>query len=722
MVNKTPDSIALEVDGWRGELASGVDRKVFSALDLSAILDPDQAKEMLYWGSRNLLYRVGLQSFSDVDVAVKLTRNQGWWRKSQRRLGRSKAERSWRMALAFTASGVPTPKPVAWVESTRDDGPSLFVTQFEPGLLEARYFFRALENSTEKEEFPWLDRHELLRACGQALAQMHRQGFWHRDVSIGNLVVREHSDPLELLIVDLNRARSVGRLSWSQRVRDLCRLPLDQQSDQQVFMEAYLGSPARWSVLWLYRWHKSAYFGRIKAKKIFRRLLPGRHKRQHPHEHIPRPSSTGDPRDQATWDHLTDQPFQHASPTARWMSRFREFPHYLASAGHVATLIPGVVRRHRSFARERFRKPVAWPGIGIALGPGPESPSTVLPLLEQLGAKHVLLRVHPWQEPGSEVELAREIATAGYDLSFALPQNRDLVTDLDRWRRSMRIWGRILSPYGSRFQVGQAINRSKWGVWRGDEYADLVGIAREELPQSAELIGPAVIDFEPLAMASVLAPSRMRPPFSVSSSLLYVDRRGAPENRQMGLDAVGKATLMKAIGATAKGGSERLWVTEVNWPLAAGPHSPAGRAVSVDEEAQANYAVRYYVPLLASGMVERIYWWQLIARGYGLVDRSSNGELRARPAFDALATLARQLMTTSFEQRIQSSPRSHLYQFATPGGDQLVVGWCEQGEITEMLPRPVEAVFSRSGESVVVGGAHSATLSESPRYFWLQPE
>jgi hypothetical protein len=76
-------------------------------------------------------------------------------------------------------------------------------------------------------------------------------------------------------------------------------------------------------------------------------------------------------------------------------------------------------------------------------------------------------------------------------------------------------------------------------------------------------------------------------------------------------------------------------VTEVNWPLREGPHSPAGRDVAVDEQTAADYAVRYCLPLLASGFVERVYWWQMVARGYGLVVPEDGG-LRRRPAFHAL--------------------------------------------------------------------------------------
>ncbi|HXT52368.1 MAG TPA: hypothetical protein VN811_15100, partial [Thermoanaerobaculia bacterium] len=134
--------------------------------------------------------------------------------------------------------------------------------------------------------------------------------------------------------------------------------------------------------------------------------------------------------------------------------------------------------------------------------------------------------------------------------------------------------------------------------------------------------------------------------FHALASLLYVDRRGAPENKQLGFDSLRKAALLRAIADTARWCEPRSWVTEVNWPLREGPHSPAGRDVSVDEQTAADYAVRYCTSLLSSGLVERVYWWQLIARGYGLLV-AEDGGLRRRPAFHALATLQRQLAGNS---------------------------------------------------------------------------
>ena len=193
----------------------------------------------------------------------------------------------------------------------------------------------------------------------------------------------------------------------------------------------------------------------------------------------------------------------------------------------------------------------------------------------------MLLRLHPWEtDQGGQVELAGALAERGVDLVFALPQVRELVTDPARWGAAVRSLGERLVPHGRRFQIGQAINRSKWGLWNYGEYVDLLAVAERELRAlgKVEIMGPGVIDFEPHAMAAALnlaSESRL----DIISSLLYVDRRGAPENEQLGFNSLDKAALFRAVGDTARCGASRYWITEFNWPLWEGPHSPAGRSV-----------------------------------------------------------------------------------------------------------------------------------------------
>src|SRR4030042_2013220 len=103
-------------------------------------------------------------------------------------------------------------------------------------------------------------------------------------------------------------------------------------------------------------------------------------------------------------------------------------------------------------------------------------------------------------------------------------------------------------------------------------------------------VGPAVIDFE----FHLYPPTLRAVDFEKASSLLYVDRTGAPENAQFGWTAAKKLALLKAIVDASTGGPKGLWITEMNWPLAgAGEYSPAPGKPCVSEADQANYPVTY---------------------------------------------------------------------------------------------------------------------------------
>jgi hypothetical protein len=232
-----------------------------------------------------------------------------------------------------------------------------------------------------------------------------------------------------------------------------------------------------------------------------------------------------------------------------------------------------------------------------------------------------------------------------------------------------------------------------------------------------------VIDFEYHVTAGVLNLRRPGFRFDAVSALLYVDRRGAPENRQAGLDTVDKVVLLKAIAETARNAPGRCWITEVNWPLREGPHSPAGRDVAVDEETQADHLVRYYLLTLGTGLVERVFWWQVVARGYGLVDPGDPdgpANPRRRPSFLALRTLVKELDGARLEEVLPAPLPARLYRFRKADGEEVVVGWSAAGPARAVLPRPAAGVIVRDGGELATPDGVEVELGVSPKYFRLE--
>jgi hypothetical protein len=156
--------------------------------------------------------------------------------------------------------------------------------------------------------------------------------------------------------------------------------------------------------------------------------------------------------------------------------------------------------------------------------------------------------------------------------------------------------------------------------------------------------------------------------------------------------------------------------------------------VAVDEQTQADYLARYYLLALGSGMVERVFWWQAIARGYGLV-APEDGRLRRRPAFAALAALERLLagaealgpvlgpVEGAMKASAEAPPAARRHRFRLPGGDTLIAAWSAAPPgappAEADLPAPPTAAWDRDGAELPPSPGLRVRLTASPRYFRL---
>ena len=79
-----------------------------------------------------------------------------------------------------------------------------------------------------------------------------------------------------------------------------------------------------------------------------------------------------------------------------------------------------------------------------------------------------------------------------------------------------------------------------------------------------------------------------------------------------------------------------IYITEVNWPLSnTAPYAPTSELECVSEEDYAEFMIKYLHIAKESGKIQRVYWHQLIATGYGLVD-DRDGTIRKTEAYECL--------------------------------------------------------------------------------------
>ncbi len=336
------------------------------------------------------------------------------------------------------------------------------------------------------------------------------------------------------------------------------------------------------------------------------------------------------------WDHNSDQPYQLKDRSFKKTMRKKELPSLLATIFSslfilpVGMLLQGLMPK-RAIATDNFF------GMGINLDKEPEATKE---LVEELGLTTLLIRFPLWEMARLDEYLTFVKTFQDKKIVLNIMQDREHIEDLVLLNSDLERLFSAFGPYVDSFQVGSTINRAKWGFFSVREYLRFYAVAyrlkRETFP-SIKLLGPSVIDFEYHFVVHALF-NFFKLRYDGISALLYVDRRGAPENTQMGYDLIKKIDLMDALIALSPKTKRKFYITETNWPISnTAPFAPTSEHECVSEEEYANFMVRYYLLAFASQKVERVYWHQLVAPGYGLVD-NRNG-LHKRSAFNAFKTM-----------------------------------------------------------------------------------
>ena len=156
--------------------------------------------------------RAGRLLFPDgTSLALKRMRRGGslaWlWR--DRFLGRGRLIRNMTVAREAIARGVPTPAPVALL--TAGGPPGLFRAWLATETVEGARDLAALLR--ERAVGP-----AQVAASLRAVRAMHDAGIEHRDLNLGNLLLRSGPSGPEAFVIDLDRARVLPR-ALSRRAR-----------------------------------------------------------------------------------------------------------------------------------------------------------------------------------------------------------------------------------------------------------------------------------------------------------------------------------------------------------------------------------------------------------------------------------------------------------------------------------------------------------------------
>ncbi|MEA3421231.1 MAG: hypothetical protein U9Q97_06100 [Acidobacteriota bacterium] len=420
------------------------------------------------------------------------------------------------------------------------------------------------------------------------------------------------------------------------------------------------------------------------------------------------------------WNPHSDQPHNIAPKKKRINYYFKHADSYIdIFSANLNKAVPAL-SLYRRYKKKMYNETVKIvKPFAISVSQQEEKNTEIADSLREIGVCQTLVRIPSWErdklqsfEKFFDILQKKEI-----EFSVALLQQRDDVLHPSHWEHFLED---VFSSFGGKcsfFEIGHAWNRSKWGVWDHKEYLKLARPAFFLAKYyGVKLVGPAVIDFE----FHLYAPVLKEIPFDKVSSLLYVDRMGAPENKQFGWNTPRKIALLKAIIDACLKKKQCLWITEVNWPLqGTGKYSPASGKPNVSEEQQADYLVRYFILALASGYIERIYWWQLAAPGYGLIDCREK-TWRKRPSFFAMKTLVSFLEGSTFTGKIHQ-PGVELFSFSK-GKKNFTICWSNRGHLPfyeYCFPKKVIEVVGRDGKEISFKD-NKIKITESPIYVFSE--
>ena len=603
-----------------------------------------------------------------------------------------RAEQAFNAALALTRIGATTPRPIALVER-RENGRLIeghVICEYIPGLSDFR---RELAYEIhEKRDCESLMK--LIEELARTVRKLHDAGILHGNLNNRNIgIVRRTDGSRRLFFLGLDNTRVLPpqTLTNEQRGRDLAALDIPSG----IFNE----------FLVLYGANKACRKAETQArrqasKQALLRLLrhPIRAWEQGDTDKLPALFRLAAIRRRQrklwVWDERSSQPAPLLASKDRRL--LRPARNVISAAFQILSRGFSVHKAFRELSRKSFSESVPFEGtFGIALEENPETMDAQLAYLAELQGERrlpVLLRVY--HHKGSEhhervIRCARELHSRGNPVALALVQSSDALLRPESWEKMLDDVFEATHAFADFYEIGHAVNRGKWGIWDFRDYPRLLTPAlkaKQRFPH-IRLTGPACIDFDLHSLPALLG-KIPKNTFSALSQHLYVDRRGAPENRQGQFDCVAKCALHRAFARVYRCVEEKIIISEVNWPLLnTGPWSPVGLLFpnsgpwesppSVSEDDYAKFMIRYWLLTIAGGHASRLYWWRLDARGYGLIDDTGTpDQWRTRPAFHSLKQWLSLLSDARFERRLPCDDKgSFILEFSRKNASRFLVKW-----------------------------------------------
>jgi hypothetical protein len=409
------------------------------------------------------------------------------------------------------------------------------------------------------------------------------------------------------------------------------------------------------------------------------------------------------------WDDYSDQPAQLKDKTYKKTMRKRQLISLLKTTLTALIVLPiSLVLMPFVKRKEIVSKDFFCMGIDFQ-----REPKETLQLINDLGVQRVLLRFKLWEMQSLDMLKEYLLLLKSKKVTLKILQDRENIEDLALLKNNLNNIFSELNGLVDIYEIGSTTNRAKWGFFSVDEYNKFYQVAFELKKSNfpdIQLIGSGVIDFEYHFTAHTLF-NFFKYKYNGISSLLYVDRRGAPENTQLGFTLSDKIAWLNTLVWLSPKVQQKLHITETNWPITdTAPYAPTSEHECVSEKAYANFMLRYHLLTFASQQVDSLSWHQLIAPGYGLIDNREG--LVKREAFNTYKYMYETLNSAQF-LRLDIKRDYYILQFMI-NDNLLQIHWSLVE--TTLENEDFFIAYSKNGEKIE---EKILIIGESPLYLFI---
>ncbi len=278
-------------------------------------------------------------------------------------------------------------------------------------------------------------------------------------------------------------------------------------------------------------------------------------------------------------------------------------------------------------------------GLCINLDKGYEQ----INLIAELGVKSLQIRVFLADiiNIDNYVKFTKSFGSDKQILITIIP-DRENITNVKLLQKNITIIFNKFNGITTEFMLANAVNRIKWGFININEYLNFcqhIKQIKDKNFSHIKLVGSSIIDFEYFYTTQTLF-NNYKIYFDIVASLLYVDRRGSPYNKQYGIfNLENKINFLWTIVKDSNKSSNKIYITETNYPLKnTKPYTPTSDKETINEKLYTKYMLEYFNIAKKTGKINKVFWHQLIAPGYGLVD-NRNSKIKKTQAFYTFKSL-----------------------------------------------------------------------------------